>query len=108
MEARLKAQCNLDLTEDGTSKSEHILKGRHNPYLGVDEEAGRLAALLDGIANAEVKLDRLEAAKCQTCQKNPGVCMKLDKHRGRCTGAPKNSEFTEKSAKRVSETRASV
>jgi hypothetical protein len=40
-----------------------ILKDRHNPDLGADEQAGRLAILLDGIADAEVRLDRLEAAK---------------------------------------------
>jgi hypothetical protein len=85
MEARSKAQCNPDLVEDGPSKLEQILKDRHNPDLGADEEVGRLTALLDGIADAEVRLDRLEAAKCQTCRRNPGVYMKPHKHQGRCT-----------------------
>jgi hypothetical protein len=58
MEARLRAQCNPDLVEDGPSKLEQILKDRHNPDLGADEEAGRLATLLDGIADAEVRTVR--------------------------------------------------
>ena len=79
MEARLKAQCNPNLAEDEPSKLEQILKDRHNLDLSTDEEAGRLTALLDGIADAEVRLDRLEA---QTCQRKPGVCMKPNKHHG--------------------------
>jgi hypothetical protein len=86
MEARLRAQCNPDLAEDVPPKLEQILKDRHNPDLSADEEAGRLTALLDGIADAEVRLDRLEAAKCQTCQRNPGVCIKPYKHVGFCKG----------------------
>jgi hypothetical protein len=81
----VRAQCNPDLAEDGPSKLEQILKDRHNPDLSADEEVVRLTALLDGIADTEVRLDRLEAAKCQTCQKNPGVCMKPNKHKGGCT-----------------------
>ena len=80
MEARLRAQCNPDLAEDVPSKLEQILKDRHNPDLSADEEAVRFTALLDGIADAEVRLDRLEAAKYQTCQRNPGVCIKPCKH----------------------------
>ena len=86
MEARLRAQCNPDLAEDVPSKLEQILKDRHNPDLSADEEAVRLTALLDGVADAEVRLDRLEAAKCQTCQRKPGVCSKPNKHVGGCTG----------------------
>jgi hypothetical protein len=33
---------------------EQILKDRHNPDLSADEEAVRLTALLEGIADAEV------------------------------------------------------
>jgi hypothetical protein len=86
MEARLRAQCNPDLAEDVSSKLEQILKDRHNPDLSADEEVGRLTTLLDGIADAEVRLDRLEAAKYQTCQRKPGVCSKPNKHVGICTG----------------------
>jgi hypothetical protein len=53
MEARLRAQCNPDLTEDVPSKLEQMLKDRHNPDLSADEEAGRLTALLDGIADCD-------------------------------------------------------
>jgi hypothetical protein len=70
MEARLRAQCNSDLAEDVPSKLEQILKDRYNPDLSADKEAVRRTALLDGIADAEVRLDRLEAAKCQPCQRN--------------------------------------
>ena len=86
MEARLRAQCNPDLAEDVPPKLEQILKDRHNPDLSADEEAGRFTALLDGIADAEVRLDRLEVAKYQTCQRKPGVCSKPNKHVGICTG----------------------
>jgi hypothetical protein len=86
MEARLRAQCTPDLAEDVPSKLEQILKDRHNPDLSADEEAVKLTALLDEIADAEVRLDRLEADKCQTCQRNPGVCSKPYKHVGTCIG----------------------